>query len=544
MSGLLIILGGCGGKSSSTPTINTADESIFFNDISSQTQMDFQYGYKNAGTEAEVQKMCGGIAVGDIDNDGLADVFIVRGDIGSHILYKNMGNNRFEDITDSVGLTVDGHLGCGPAIADIDGDYDLDIFVGGIEGDRSYLWQNQLSDDGALGFTDITQSSGLADISARNTISASLGDYNNDGLLDLFLTHWGTSREVAKQHLWRNIGNAQFENATEDSGIGEFIFSGELINPVMGENTDYTFTATFTDINQDSFADLLVVGDFGSTKFFINDGDGTFTHATSSVIKDENGMGSAVGDYDNDGDLDWFVSAIYSVESPGNRLYKNMTNENMGGEIFSDVTTSANVEDGGWGWAACFADFNNDSFLDIFHVNGWDASTPGFDYRDDHSRLYMSQGKTPGTNNVTFVEESRSLGIFDRNQGRAAVCFDSDNDGDLDILVLNNDDRDFIFYRNNASTKGNYLTVALRGNELNTQAYGARVFVRTGTTEQMRELILGNHFTSQGSVDQFFGLGQATQVNQVRVEWADGRITTLDGVGVNQRLLISHPELN
>lgn len=564
LAATLTLLFGCGGASS--PSANSlngtgqgsgvgngdgtsvkTDVKLFTN-IAESTQIDFYQGYKNSGSLSDVQKFCGGVAAADFNHDGLTDLFVVRGDLGPHLLYRNDGNNQFTEMAADVGLDIKEHMGCGPTFADVDGDGDVDLFIGGIEGHRSYLMLNTLSDKGDRLFVDATEQWGLNSLAADHTISSSFGDYDGDGWVDLFLAHWGTPARIEKQHLFRNNAGTGFINVTQTVGLAEEIISEPTNNATLGNQHDYSFLATFADINNDHYTDLLMVSDFGTSKVFLNTGAGGFYTANESAIKDENGMGSAVGDIDNDGDLDWFVSAIFTFDSPGNRLYLNQVNQAGFNQLFSDVTTSLELQDGGWGWAACMADFNLDGYLDIFHANGWDAALIDLDFSKDRSRLFLSSGQentdASRSTELRFDESARSNGIVSTQQGRSVVCFDSDNDGDVDIFVLGTGIEPVEFYQNNMSVAGtrNSLTIQLQGRSPNTQAVGARVFVRTGSVEQMREVHVGSNFTSQNPVEQVFGVGSSESVDEVVVAWPDGRRSSQRNVSVNQALVLTHPD--
>jgi hypothetical protein len=357
--------------------------------------------------------------------------------------------------------------------------------------------------------------------------------------LDLFMTHWGTRPAAGESivYLWRNNGDGTFSNDNAAAGIPD---------QLPEDFFDTTFTPNFADINSDGWPDILAAADFGASGISLNNGDGTFRDATTDVISDENGMGAAVGDYDNDGDLDWFVTSIFD-SSPtlggrwglsGNRLYRN-----RGDGTFEDATDEAGVREGGWGWGACFADFDNDGFLDIFHVNGWgrlDVATGAFfldlaaPFHFDRSRLFLSDG------DGTFTERSAALGIHDTDQGRGVVCFDYDRDGDVDILVANNGGAPRLF-RNDGGNRLGFLQVKLRGRSPNTEAIGARVYVTEGDRTQLREIRNGSNFESQDPAVAHFGLGTAALVAEVRILWPNGQSSSLTNVTVNQFLIVDEP---
>ncbi len=475
--------------------------------------------------------MGGGIAAADIDQDGDIDLYLVGGDGSTNMLFRNDGNNQYTDVSAASKLDAL-HMGSGPAFADIDGDGDLDLFVGSVDGDPIYLFRN----DGNQ-FTDVTQNSGIS-VTADNTISASFSDYDQDGDLDLFLAHWGNRPRPDTESLWQNNGDGTFTSASIPSGIAD-----QLIGPQGGLSDlfDYSFTPVFSDIDGDGDPDLLLASDFETSKVFTNNGDGTFLDTTDrDVIIDRNGMGNAVGDYDNDGDMDWFVTSIYeSSERPdanfGNRLYRN-----LGDGTFEDVTELAGVSNGGWGWGTCMEDFDNDGDLDIFHVNGWNRENPrepgrNDEYTNDQVRYFESQG------DGTFVEAATEAGLIDTGQGRGAVCFDSDRDGDLDIVITNNQDvRSVVFYRNELTQNNHYLGIKLEGNGLNTAGVGARIAVTDGLTTQIREIRAGNNYVSQNPAEAHFGLGSIQNVD-VTVFWPDGSQTALINVAADQLLTIPQP---
>ncbi len=418
--------------------------------------------------------------------------------------------------------------GSGPVFGDIDGDGDLDLFVGAIAGSSSRLFRN---DEGM--FVDVTNSSGLT-ITSANTIAATFADYDQDDDLDLFLAHWGNDPQTDTESVWRNNGNGTFSTASVESGIADQL----ITRSSDGDLKDYSFTWTFSDIDGDRDPDILLTSDFKTSKVFRNNGDGTFTDITDTeVIIDQNGMGSAVGDFDNDGDMDWFVTSIIEETGEENDKYGNRLYVNDGLGIFGDATPAAGVDDGGWGWGACMEDFDNDGDLDVFHVNGWPVENGGGeedpnDYSVDRVRYFENQGDS------TFVEAAAAAGLTDRGQGRGVACFDSDRDGDLDLLITNNQGAEsVIFYENQLGDDNHYLTIRLTGSGTNTRGIGAWIEVRTRESTQVREIRAGNHYVSQNPAEAHFGLGAETTAD-VNVRWPDGSETNLTSVAVDRLLVV------
>ena len=519
-----------------------------FNDATSASGISYRHGFVNPTPGSEPEEFGGGVAAADYDGDGLVDLFVVRGDIGHNLLYRNLGNNRFQDMAHEAGVANtkgkdENYRHSGPAFADMDGDGDLDLFVGGIEHDPSFLFRN--NGDGT--FSDATRGSGVDTIASKYTLSTAFGDYDLDGDLDMFLTHWGTPRKaragVNTEHLWRNDttdGRIRFTDVSLTSGIAVEIISSDPFGSSLGSGYDYTFTPTFARITEDRYPDLVIAADFRTSRYFVNNGDGTFTNRTEpDVIVDRNGMGSAVGDYDGDGDLDWFVSSIWSVPDEdgrqvfklGNRLYNNDAGR------FSDATEAAGVHDGGWGWGACFGDFDHDGDLDLYHTNGWLAPFEPSNFHEDRSRFFLALG------DGTFRERSSSVGLVDTELGHGIVCADFDNDGDLDIFQAHLNEVNSATLWRNDTPAGNYLKVKLIGMPPNTEAAGARIRATVGDAVQLREIHIGSNYTSQNPTVQIFGLDDATVVDSLEVDWPDGRRTTMANVQQGQTVEIDHPDL-
>jgi enediyne biosynthesis protein E4 len=464
----------------------------------------------------EPQKAAGGVAAGDFDNDGYTDLYVLAGTTGRNYLFRNQGDGTFVDVADAAGVGLTGVSGSGPLFFDYDGDGWLDLFVGAVNGDPPALFHNL----GNGTFQDVTASSGLTFPS--ETLSATAGDYDGDSRLDLFVSHWGAA--AGGCHLWHNDGGQGFSCADATAGLAGLI----------RDLTDRTFTANFVDLDGDGRPDLVVTEDFGQTTVWLNQGNGQFTNTTNAVISDQNGMGSAIGDYDGDGKLDWFVSSIRDADgvtegnwgTTGNRLYRN-----RGDGTFDDVTDQAGVRDGDWGWGASFADFNNDGLLDLVHVNGWPQGSPQF--RGTRARLFIAG---PGGQ---FTDQAAALGFDERVGGRGVVCFDADGDGDLDIFVANNNGPHHLWRNDGGRAGGHYLDVRVLGTAPNPFAIGATVFVTAGGKQQVRDLHAGSNYVSQNPREVHFGLGASAHVDQVRVEWPDGHQLTLGGLDADRTLVVS-----
>ena len=543
----LLCLAACGGGSSGSPPQSQTPatpppttsvtkpaspvDHVAFTEIALAAGLDYLHGFRTDSTSTEAVS---GVAVGDYDNDGWLDLYIAQGDTGSNLLYRNQsqaGAYAFQNSSGIAGVAMSlDDKTCGPTFVDYDGDGDEDLFVGGVDDDPFKVFSN--NGDGT--FTDATVASGLSSIARENNISSAFGDYDQDGDLDFFVAHWtfsiGELPSGSTQHLWRNNGDGTFSDVSEETFVGDSL--------IESAGSDFTFTPNFADIDNDADLDLLVVADNGTSQVLLNNGDQggglyTFSNATDeTVITDEAGMGASVADFDNDGDLDWFVSSISeegSTTRTGNRLY-----ENTGNGIFSDITTDAGVRTGYWGWASCAADFNNDGHLDIFHVNGISMGAAAV-YLDDPSRLFIANG------DGTFTEYSDPLGLVDQKQGRGVVCFDGDQDGDIDIFIANNGDTPSLF-RNDGGNSLNYLNVRLGGVAPNTSAIGARVYVSSGGVIQMREVSAGSNYVSQNPTEQHFGLNSTDTIDDIRVVWPDQTETSRIAISANQRIRVSYPD--
>lgn len=499
-----------------------------FVEVSQAAGLTHMHGYHPiaGGIARDRQFMAAGVAAGDYDKDGWTDLYVTRGSAGANLLYRNLGTGSFAEVAASAGVALSGLENSGATFADYDGDHWLDLLVGGINTtDQLRLFHN----NGNGSFSDVAGSANLPLVG--QVMSSSFADYDKDGDLDFWLTHW--SFDTQHKYLFRN-------NLSND---GTRTFSDVSVAAGIPDDVMNDYSANFADINNDGWPDVLVAADFGTSQIFLNRQNGAFSRSNAG-LSDENGMGAAVGDYDNDGDLDWFVSSIHDDRPTtlnlsksdlgitwgisGNRFYRN-----RGDGAFDDVTDVTGTRSGGWGWGACFADFNNDGWLDLFHVNGYESSINNqspFPFRNDASRLFISDQQGG------FRERAVELGIADNKQGRGLVCFDYDRDGDVDIFVANNEQAPLLY--ENRGLHQHWLQVKVEGEHYNSEALGARVYLTVNGVTQLRELNAGSNFMSQNPVIAHFGVGKAVNIDEVRVVWPSGATRTLTGVAVDQVVLV------
>ena len=355
--------------------------------------------------------MTGAAAAGDIDNDGNVDLYVSRID-ALDSLYRNKGDGTFEDIATASGINR-GSNSNGAAFGDIDNDGDLDLYVSSAERGtqtRFYLYVN----DGRGNFSEeaISRGAAIAGADAHQGWSVAFGDYDSDGYLDIHVCEWrldslNSSAALSNSRLLRNLGSANpgaFEDVTVEAGVALDAVQGKLRDPQRGT---FSFSSNIVDMDGDSHPDLIIAADFGESRLFWNNGDGTFTDGTAAagVGLDENGMGSAVGDINGDGLLDWFVTSISGGLLPpytGNFMYLN-----NGDRTFTDYTEAAGVRDGFWGWGATFLDYDNDGDLDLTMVNGFPNSVFSLISCCNPMRFWENDGSGH------FTEISLSVGLLD-----------------------------------------------------------------------------------------------------------------------------------
>lgn len=473
------------------------------------------------------QLMRSSAAAIDYDRDGFQDFFILGGGLRRDRLFHNNGDGTFTNRALQAGIGVR-HMGCGIAVGDYDNDGWLDLFVtshgspANPKPGRHFLWRN--NGDGT--FTNNATAAGVAFSSLTHSdgFGACFGDYDLDGDLDLFVGGWRMRPIPAYgNRLFENNGDGTFSDVTVAAGVEITTFHG--------------FSPCFADMNGDKYPELLVAADFRTSQYFINNQDGTFTNSTvvSGLGLDSNGMGSAVADMNNDGLLDWYVTSINQPWQPnlkrdGNKLYMN-----QGNHVYVESAKAAGVDAGGWGWGTVAVDFNHDGWLDLAETNGW----VWIEFTGDPAYMWINN------QDGTYTDVAGTTGFAHTGQGRGMLNFDYDNDGDQDVLICSNKEM-LTLFRNDLVHDA---TTAWLRVELDTSAnpglapngMGAMVRATVGGQTYLRCIDGGSHFLAQSELFAHFGLGSATVIDTLEVEWSDGTFTTLNNVAVNQTMTIVAP---
>lgn len=478
------------------------------------------------------ERIVAGSAIGDYDGDGDADLFVTRTE-GTNLLFRNDGGNTFTDATAISGITEYGHGG-GAIFGDVDNDGDLDLYVATIASFGHLLYIN----DGTGHFVEdgLARNASIDSGTLHVGMTPTFGDYDLDGWLDIYVGEWrlvsALGEGQSNSRLLRNRGEeapGTFEDVTLTSGIDVDGVWAIVDGSVEGT---YTFAPSFVDLDDDRYPELTIASDFGTSRVYWNDGDGTFTDRTVEVGAglDGNGMGSTHGDHDNDGDLDWYVTSISNENTPvDNRLY-----DNTGLQSFLEIAEPMGVGDNGWGWGAMFFDMDNDADLDLIAVGGYYFTA----HVADPIKLWRNGLDGP------MLDVSDDVGFNPPRQRRGVSAWDYDEDGDVDVLVTSNADAPEL-YRNDGGNDLDWLRVKVVGTTSNRDGIGARVYVRIvdDGPEQMREIGTATHFMAQSERAAHFGLGAGDDpVASVRVYWPVSDTTQVfEDVARNQTLVVDEP---
>lgn len=490
-----------------------------------------------------------GIAVLDFDGDGFMDIYFVNGSRGpqkgpGNVLYKNNGDGTFTDVTQRAGLADFGWC-LGVAAADYDNDGWTDLYV--TKYGKSTLYRN----NGNGTFTDVTDKAHVGKIGYST--GATFGDYDRDGWVDLFVTNYlefdskvpgAASKNCSYKGvpvfcgpggfkgganvLYHNNGDGTFTDVTKSAGV-------------EAQEPHYSFTAAFEDFDLDGWPDLYVTNDSTPNYLYKNLGNGHFKEigfesgtALSEDGRPQASMGLAIGDYNNDGLPDIFITNFSDDYST---LYRN-----EGKMWFSDKSYQTGLAQPSipmLKWGAVFEDFDNDGFKDLFVANG--HIYPDVDQHDVHTTyrqwLQLFRNSAGVFNEVGEASGLHSIG---RLAARSAVAADFNNSGALDVVVNQIDGPAFLL--KNRSHQGNWIALRLQGRKSNRSAIGARVRVKTKDLSQWNSVRSGGSYISQNDPRLHFGVGSATVVEDIQITWPSGLETHLSNIPVNQILTIVESE--
>lgn len=457
--------------------------------------------------------MSGGGTVGDFNNDGWPDLFVPSGGELPDKLFINDGDGTFTDMAASWGL-VDLNFGVGSAVGDFDNDGWQDIYLcsfgpGYAEGGHNRLYRN----NGNGTFTDVAVSAGVNQPSPNNdTYACCFGDYDVDGDLDLFVASYvfGTPGNT----LYQNNGDGTFTDVTLTAGLG-------TMTTVRG------LAPSFTDMTQDGHPDIILMGDSGTSCFFVNNGDGTFYDGQSLMpdIRFPNGMGLATGDFNNDTNIDFYASDIYWVTSGigGNRLFLNQNRQH-----WTSVQTM--IHECGWSWGVIAIDLENDGDLDLGATNGWFGTWDQYP-----TRLFENDGLG------NFQEIAGLCGMTHFEQGRSMLRLDADRDGDEDVVITASNGP-LTYFRNETQTTNHWLRLKLDSSVkdgLAPNGFGAEIYADNGLNTLYRQLDSNQSYLGQSEMVVHLGLGVNTKIKNLDIRWSDGSRTILQNVAADQHLTVA-----
>ena len=528
-------------------TVWSAQTTIVFVDVARQAGVDLVNVSGGPAKDYIVDANGNGAAFIDYDNDHDLDILIANGSTREHLpqggdpmlaLYRNDGHGHFTDVTAASGFDRRGWA-MGVCVGDYDNDGFADVYVTAFGPD--VLWRNT----GKGTFVDVTQRARLGD--PRWSTSCAFGDYDHDGLLDLYVANYvhfdpktiparatttncrfmstdvfcGPTRLPGDADvLYHNNGDGTFDDVTAKAGI---------VDPGY-----YGFGVVFADLNDDGWPDIYVANDSVPNLYFRNRGNGTFVEegllagvALSGDGRPQAGMGVDSGDYNGDGLPDLIVT---NFSHDHNTLY-----ENGPAGVFTDksyATGIASTAGPYLGWGVKLVDVDNDGALDVFIANGHvypevDKHGLGTHYLQ-RKQLFLNQGRrfTP------FAARTDSALALEKSS-RGAAFGDFDNDGDIDVLVINMNDGPTLL-RNDTTSDNRWITVQLAGTKSNRDGIGAKVRIEAGGRRQVTEVRGDGSYLSHSDTRAHFGIGAANRVSRIEIRWPSGIVDTASGLEVDR----------
>ena len=526
-----------------------AAQTLTFTDVTAEAGIGFKHTSGRSGEFYFVEQLGSGAAFFDYDNDGDLDIYFVDGaDLPgfqskkppTNHLYQNNGDGTFTDVTDFAGVG-DKSYGIGCCVGDYDNDGHLDLYVTNFGKNR--LYRN--NGDGT--FSDVADQTNVGDV--RWGASCAFADYDNDGHLDLYVTNY-VQYQLDQNKTCQNKGVHTYCRPQEYAGEVDILYR----NRGDGTYTEVTQAAgvyqprsrglgiVWGDYDSDGYIDLYVANDTNENHLFYNNGDGSFSDMAffAGVALSENGemgsgMGVDFGDYDNDGRLDIMVTNFQDEVAT---LYHN-----DGDGFFSDASYISGTGESTYaslGWSVCFFDYDNDGAKDIFIANGHVFSDV---------ELFNSETTYAQVNHLfrnlgggVFQEITAHVGLdlSQKAPSRGAAFGDYDNDGDIDILVTNNNGKPQLL-RNDGGNRNNWVKVHIRGTASNRAGIGTRIEVVTGDVSQMAEVKSGSGYLCQNALALHFGLGSHTVIDKIIATFPSGRVYQMKAVLVNQVIEITEP---
>ncbi len=528
----------------------------------------------------------GGVAIGDINNDGLSDIYLVANE-GNNALYLNRGNMRFEDISESAGVKSPGLWKTGVSMVDINGDGLLDIYLCRLGSYKGVTGKNELYiNQGDLTFKEEASLYNL-DFAGFST-QVAFFDMDNDGDLDAYLlnhsVHAGNSFEDPSKRLQADSLAGDRIYINQDNYFVDITANSGIYQSALG----YGLGIGLSDINQDGFTDVLVANDFIENDFlYLNNGNGTFTDGYHQMADytSLSSMGCDLGDFNNDGLIDIITldmlpeSELIRKSIVGEdpleifnmklqmgympQYKRNMLQLNRGDGTFSDIAMMAGVHATDWSWAPLFADFNNDGWKDLFISNGIKGRPNDQQYlhfinseqvtgnpRVPDSVLFNAMPTGNASNyffrnnhDLTFANVSKAWGSLPELITQGVAYGDLDNDGDLD-LVLNNLDHQSIIKQNNSTSdsSSHYLSIKLTGVSGNTRAIGAKAEVYHNSDYQLLEMYPVRGFKSSVDYRLHFGLGNSLTIDSLIITWPGGHQSKVKNVPADQEIHFSQKD--